>query len=69
MQFVKYASKRLILVIPQLFGIILVSFFLVKLIPGDPAVLMLGPVASPESIQAGRKSMGLDQPLPFQFGS
>jgi ABC-type dipeptide/oligopeptide/nickel transport system permease component len=69
MQFVKYASKRLILVIPQLFGIILVSFFLVKLIPGDPAVLMLGPVASPESIQALRKSMGLDQPLPVQFVS
>ena len=38
--------------IPQLFGIILVSFFMLKLIPGDPAVMMLGPTASQQSSTA-----------------
>lgn len=67
MQFLAYVGKRLVFIVPQLFGIILVSFFLVKLIPGDPAVLMLGPVASPESIEALRESMGLNKPLIEQF--
>jgi ABC-type dipeptide/oligopeptide/nickel transport system permease component len=67
MLFVQYVARRLLFVIPQLFGIILVSFFLVKLIPGDPAVLMLGPVASPDSINALRESMGFNKPVVQQF--
>jgi ABC-type dipeptide/oligopeptide/nickel transport system permease component len=67
MHFLKYVARRLIFVIPQLFGIIVVSFFLVKLIPGDPAVLMLGPVASPESIAALRECLGVNKPLIQQF--
>jgi ABC-type dipeptide/oligopeptide/nickel transport system permease component len=58
MLFLRYIARRLLFVIPQLFGIILVSFFLVKLIPGDPVVMMLGPVASQDAIDALRKSMG-----------
>ena len=54
-------------VIPQLFGIILVSFFMVKLIPGDPAVMMLGPTASQQSLAALRDKMGLSKPLWQQF--
>lgn len=69
MQFFGYVMKRLLFFAPQLFGIILVSFFLVKLIPGDPAVLMLGPVASTESIEALRESMGLNKPVIQQFGA
>jgi ABC-type dipeptide/oligopeptide/nickel transport systems, permease components len=42
----RYIARRIPYVIPQLFGIILVSFFMLKLIPGDPAVMMLGPMAS-----------------------
>ena len=38
MTLLRYIARRLLFVIPQLFGIILVSFFMVKLIPGDPAV-------------------------------
>jgi ABC-type dipeptide/oligopeptide/nickel transport system permease component len=67
MQILKYIGRRLLFVIPQLFGIILVSFFLVKLIPGDPVVMMLGPVASQESIDSLRASMGFDKPLIVQF--
>ena len=67
MRILAYVGKRLIFIVPQLLGIILVSFLLVKSIPGDPAVLMLGPTATPEAIAALRTRMGLDQPLPLQF--
>jgi ABC-type dipeptide/oligopeptide/nickel transport system permease component len=67
MHFFRYVGRRLLLVVPQLFGIILVSFFLVKLIPGDPVVMMLGPVASQDSINALRESMGFNKPVAQQF--
>jgi peptide/nickel transport system permease protein len=67
MPFLRYVGRRLLLVVPQLFGIILVSFFLVKLIPGDPVVMMLGPVASQDSINALRESMGFNKPVTAQF--
>jgi ABC-type dipeptide/oligopeptide/nickel transport system permease component len=63
----RYIAKRIPYVIPQLFGIILVSFFMVKLIPGDPAVMMLGPTASQQSLAALRDKMGLSKPLWQQF--
>ncbi len=62
-----YLGKRLIFVLPQLLGIVLVSFLLVKSIPGDPAVLMLGPTATPSAIAGLREQLGLDQPLYMQF--
>jgi peptide/nickel transport system permease protein len=46
---------------------VLVSFLLVKSIPGDPAVLMLGPTATPEAIASLRSKLGLDHSLPVQF--
>ena len=64
----RYIARRIPYVIPQLFGIILVSFFMVKLIPGDPAVMMLGPTASQQSLAALRDKMGLTKPLWQQFG-
>jgi ABC-type dipeptide/oligopeptide/nickel transport system permease component len=67
MHILRYITKRLLFVIPQLLGIIVVSFALIKAIPGDPAVLMLGPLASEESIGALRTELGFDQPLPVQF--
>jgi ABC-type dipeptide/oligopeptide/nickel transport system permease component len=67
MRVLLYLGKRLAFVVPQLIGIILVSFLLVKSIPGDPAVLMLGPTATPEAIAHLRQSLGLDQPLYIQF--
>ncbi|XWN34501.1 MAG: ABC transporter permease [Devosia sp.] len=63
----RYIGNRLLFVLPQLVGILLVSFFLVKLIPGDPAVLMLGPFATDEAIEQLRASMGLDRSLVEQF--
>jgi peptide/nickel transport system permease protein len=63
----RYIARRIPYVIPQLFGIILVSFFMLKLIPGDPAVMMLGPMASQQSLAALREKMGLSKPLWQQF--
>ncbi len=64
-----YIIRRLLLTIPVLFGISLVVFFSLKLIPGDPAVAMLGPQARPEDIESLQRSLGLDQPLPLQYVS
>jgi ABC-type dipeptide/oligopeptide/nickel transport system permease component len=67
MRVLSYLGHRFIFILPQLLGIVLVSFLLVKSIPGDPAVLMLGPTATPEAIASLREQMGLDQPLYVQF--
>lgn len=67
MRILGYLGNRLLFIIPQLFGIIFVSFALVKSVPGDPAVLMLGPTATPSAIASLRTQMGLDQPFYVQF--
>lgn len=62
-----FLGQRMLFILPQLFGILLVSFFLIKSIPGDPAVLMLGPTATNEAVAALRAKLGLDHALPVQF--
>ncbi|MVA36303.1 ABC transporter permease [Agrobacterium vitis] len=64
----RFLGRRMIFLVPQLFGILLVSFLLIKTIPGDPAVLMLGPMATPDALDEVRRNLGLDQPMPVQFG-
>jgi peptide/nickel transport system permease protein len=60
-------AKRLITVIPTLVGVIVVTFLLTRVLPGDPAVYFAGPAATPQSIADIRKTLGLDQSLPKQF--
>ncbi|GGB09250.1 ABC transporter permease [Allosediminivita pacifica] len=67
MQILRYILKRLLFVIPQMLGILFISFFLIKLIPGDPAVLMLGPNATADAVAKLRAEMGLDLPVFQQF--
>lgn len=62
-----FLGQRMLFILPQLFGILLVSFFLIKSIPGDPAVLMLGPMATAEAVASLRTKLGLDHSLPVQF--
>lgn len=45
----------------------LLVFFMVRLIPGDPAEILLGQTASPDQVQEVRKQLGLDKPLPVQY--
>ncbi|GHC72987.1 ABC transporter permease [Limoniibacter endophyticus] len=63
----KYIGKRLLWTLPTLLLVALMVFFLVRMIPGDPALLILGDDASAEEIAWLRASLGLDQPVPLQF--
>ena len=51
--------RRLVTVIPTLIGVVIVTFLLTRVLPGDPAVYFAGPTATPESIAEVRKSLGL----------
>jgi len=62
-----FLRKRILHIIPVLFGILLVVFLMVRLIPGDPALIMLGTHATPESVAALRAELGLDTPIWQQF--
>jgi peptide/nickel transport system permease protein len=60
-------GRRLLTVIPTLIGVIVVTFLLARVLPGDPAVYFAGPAATPQSIEEIRKKLGFDRPLPEQF--
>ncbi|MCM1981887.1 ABC transporter permease [Lyngbya confervoides] len=62
-----YLLKRLLRLGAVLLGISLLVFGLLHLIPGDPAVTLLGDRATPEQIEALRDRLGLNQPLPLQY--
>jgi peptide/nickel transport system permease protein len=50
-------------------GVVTLMFFLIRLAPGDPALLLVGPTASQEQIAAQRKALGLDRPVPQQYAA
>ncbi len=62
-----YTLRRTALLVPLLFGIVFVVFALMQIIPGDPAVVLLGQDATPEAVAALRTTLGLDRPLPVQL--
>lgn len=62
-----FILRRLLLAIPVLFGIMAVTFFLARLIPGDPCTAILGERATPELCAAYFQRYGLDKSLPEQF--
>jgi peptide/nickel transport system permease protein len=68
MNLLVFLRRRLIQTVPVLFGISLITFFMIHLIPGDPARNMLGPRATPERVAELRQSLGLDRPLGIQYG-
>jgi ABC-type dipeptide/oligopeptide/nickel transport system permease component len=61
-------SKRLLLVIPNLIGVVIVTFLLTRALPGDPAAYFAGPAADKQAIEQIRVKLGLDKPLIVQFG-
>ncbi|MCF5723551.1 ABC transporter permease [Pseudomonas syringae] len=63
----RYAIKRLLLAIPTLLAMLTVVFILVRLVPGDPAAVILGDQASEEALNALRTQLGLDQPTYIQY--
>jgi peptide/nickel transport system permease protein len=62
-----YVFRRVVVIAPQVFGITLVVFFLIRLFPGDPAYLFAGPTASAATIERTRQNLGLDQPIVVQY--
>jgi peptide/nickel transport system permease protein len=60
-------ARRLVLLLPTLLGLSLVTFVLLRLIPGDPARVMLGEHATAEEIAHFRADAGLDRPLLIQY--
>ena len=60
--------KRVTLAIPSLIGVVIVTFLLTRMLPGDPAAYFAGPAATPQAIQEVRVKLGLDKPLIQQFG-
>ena len=60
-------GRRLLFLLPVLFGILVAVFVTMRIVPGDPARLVAGPDAGPEELAAIRQQFGLDQPLHVQF--
>jgi len=64
----RFALTRIGMALPTLLIVAVSVFVLIRLIPGDPAQLMLGDLATPASLADLRARLGLDQSLPVQFG-
>jgi peptide/nickel transport system permease protein len=64
---VRFFLTRIATSIPTLLIVSATVFLLMRLIPGDPATLMLGDLAQPGQVEAMRREMGLDQPIVVQF--
>ena len=63
----KTILKRALQVIPVLFVVVTITFVLTRMIPGDPATMMLGPQASPDEIAAMKERLGLNEPMLQQY--
>ena len=64
----RYAIQRSLTVIPVLLGVSVLVFGFIHLIPGDPALTMLGERATPEKVTEVRARLGLDRPIWQQYG-
>ncbi len=63
----KHTLQRLLLVLPVLFGVLLIGFLLMQVVPTDPAQVRAGPTATQDVVEAIRQELGLNQPLWKQF--
>lgn len=65
----KYILKRIVMMIPVLFGITMIVFLMLHFTPGDPARALLGDSATQEELVAKRVELGLDKPLIVQYAN
>lgn len=68
-QVAKTVLRRILQVIPVLFVVVTFTFVLTRMIPGDPATMMLGPQASPDAIEMMKEKLGLNKPMLEQYVS
>ena len=64
----KMALRRLVGAIPNILGVVVVTFLLTRALPGDPAAFFAGPAATQSAVEEVRRSLGLDRSLAVQFG-
>ena len=64
---IQFLIRRLFLVLPVLVGILLVTFIITRLVPGDPCYVMLGEQATEETCNEFKARFGLDKSIPEQF--
>ena len=62
-----YILRRCAMTVPVLFGVTIIVFLVISLVPGDPAKAILGTFATTENMAQVRHDLGLDQPLPVQY--
>ena len=63
----RYVARRLLAFAATLFVVSVLVFGMIRVLPGDPALIIMGTEASPEAAAALRRAMGLDRPLPVQY--
>ncbi|MEZ4860790.1 MAG: ABC transporter permease [Caldilineaceae bacterium] len=63
----QYIARRLVALIPVMLGVSIVVFALIRMIPGDPVIVMLGERARPEDIERVREEMGFNRPIYEQY--
>ena len=63
-----YVARRLLHLVPVVLGVTILCFFLIHLVPGDPARTILGNQATDQRVALLRHDWGLDRPLPVQYG-
>jgi peptide/nickel transport system permease protein len=64
----KYVIKRLFYMVTTLFGVSIIAFIILRVIPGNPIVMMLPPQATQQDILELKAQYGLDKPIPVQYG-
>ena len=67
MNYLIFAIRRLAMLAPTLFGVSIISFLLVYMLPGNPALVKAGSMATPQYVAEMEHRMGLDQPLYIQY--
>src|SRR5438094_313245 len=67
MRLLVLALYRLVWFVPTLLGLLVVTFVISRVIPADPVALVAGETATPAQVEALRRELGYDRPLPVQF--
>lgn len=63
----QFALRRILQAVPTLLAVVSLVFFVIRIVPGDPAQAILGDFASTQALQSLREQMGLDRPLWIQY--
>jgi ABC-type dipeptide/oligopeptide/nickel transport system permease component len=63
----RHLARRVVQIVPTMLGALVLVFVVMRVLPGDPAITLLGTAATPDAVAALRRDLGVDRPLPDQF--